>query len=319
VHLRRSGKPEEFQGSVGFYFTDQPPTHALTKILLTSMTMDIPAGATNYVVTDSFTLPVNASVISMLPHAHYLAHDLMASVKLPTGQQRTLLRIRNWDFNWQGDYPLAKPIFLPAGTEVSMRYSYDNSTNNFRNPNSPPKPVTYGSQSTDEMAEFWLQLELADSAEQPQLLRACQAKTRELFAGRCEDLLRKNPANAKDLVTLGSLLMAQGRNEEALPRLLKAVSVEPNDVVGHFNLGLLFMQLRQFPNARIAFENVLGLDPQDAQAEGSLGVVCLHLRQYREAITHLQQALVLDPDDAIARANLEMVRRGLERGPSQKQ
>ena len=47
---------------------------------------------------------------------------------------------------------------LPKGTVVSMRYTYDNSAANPRNPNRPPRRVTFGQTSASEMGSLWLQV-----------------------------------------------------------------------------------------------------------------------------------------------------------------
>ena len=154
LHMRPSGKPEMIQPAVGIYFTDEPPTNTPFKILLTSRTIDIPAGVTRYEVEDSFILPVDVEVAAVLPHAHYLCRRMEAVAALPGGAQKWLLLIKEWDFNWQGDYRYAQPVFLPRGTTVSMRYTYDNSTNNVRNPHQPPERVAYGPQTSDEWPSF---------------------------------------------------------------------------------------------------------------------------------------------------------------------
>src|SRR5207302_1669319 len=77
---------------------------------------------------------------------------------LPDGSKKWLVLIKNWDFNWQGDYRCREPVFLPKGTTLVMRYAYDNSADNIHNPSQPPRRVRYGLQTTDEMAELGLQL-----------------------------------------------------------------------------------------------------------------------------------------------------------------
>ena len=47
MHLRASGKPEELRPTVAFYFAQRPPTQQAFKLVLTSLTLDISAGATN--------------------------------------------------------------------------------------------------------------------------------------------------------------------------------------------------------------------------------------------------------------------------------
>src|SRR5262249_52453574 len=146
------------QPSIGLYFTDQAPTNTAFRLNLNPLTIDIPPGATNYTVEDKYVLPIDVEVLEVLPHAHYLAKRMEGYAQLPDGTIQDLLLIKDWDFNWQGDYRYAKPVKLPKGTTLAMRFTYDNSTGNVRNPNQPPKRVRYGLQTTDEMAELWFQL-----------------------------------------------------------------------------------------------------------------------------------------------------------------
>jgi hypothetical protein len=103
-------------------------------------------------VTDHFTVPVDVDAIGINPHAHYICKEMYGYALLPNGTRRTLLRIPEWNFNWQQQYLYAAPIRLPAGTDVVMEFTYDNSGDNPRNPSHPPRRVTWGPSSTDEMA-----------------------------------------------------------------------------------------------------------------------------------------------------------------------
>ncbi len=199
LHMRPSGKAEPIQSSLAIYFTNQPPTRTPFSFILRSTTIDIPAGEKNYIVESSYTLPVDVEVTAILPHAHYLGKRLEAWATLPDGKREPLILIKEWDFNWQGDYQYATPVALPKGTKLAMRYSFDNSQDNPRNPNHPPQRVKYGLQSRDEMAELGLQMltlnaqdfgdfdqgqhdQLCDSRQhhpQPQCAEEC--------SGRCDD------------------------------------------------------------------------------------------------------------------------------------
>src|SRR2546429_5886588 len=70
---------------------------------------------------------------------------------LPTGEIKPLIRINDWDFDWQGQYRYKKPMEFPAGTRIDMVYTYDNSADNPRNPSSPPRRVRRGEQTPDAM------------------------------------------------------------------------------------------------------------------------------------------------------------------------
>jgi hypothetical protein len=76
----------------------------------------------------------------------------------PDGAVSNLLRIDDWDFNWQQEYRLIAPLCLSEGTRIEMEYAYDNSTDNPRNPSNPPRPVRDGFRPTDEMGLLFLYL-----------------------------------------------------------------------------------------------------------------------------------------------------------------
>ena len=90
--------------------------------------INIPPGAPDFLVSDDFRLPMDVNVLAVYPHAHYLGHVLEGYATLPTGRTRKwLIRIPNWDPNWQGAYhPIKIRCSFRKGTVVSMRYHYDN-------------------------------------------------------------------------------------------------------------------------------------------------------------------------------------------------
>ena len=66
---------------------------------------------------------------------------------LPDGKKKWLIRIPDWDRNWEAVYRYREPVLLPKGTVISMRFHYDNSAANPRNPHDPPLRVIAGNQS----------------------------------------------------------------------------------------------------------------------------------------------------------------------------
>src|SRR5262249_51716702 len=144
------------QATIGFYFASGPPKRTLTALQLPPVFgalagINIPAGEKRFVIKDSFELPIDVDVISGGAHAHYLATDMRMSATLPDGRKRQLLGIPDWKFNWQEGYYFKEPVRLPKGTRVDVEIAYDNSSANPTNPSDPPKRVTFGQQSTDEM------------------------------------------------------------------------------------------------------------------------------------------------------------------------
>lgn len=153
LHLQPTGKPERVQAMVGLFFTDDPPSTTPVRLRLGSETIDIPAGAREYVVSDRYVLPVSVDVAAVQPHAHNLARRMEARATRPDGTTEWLIEIDDWDFRWQDVYRYTNPVRLPKGTIISMRYTYDNSADNVRNPHRPPVPVVWGQNTTDEMGE----------------------------------------------------------------------------------------------------------------------------------------------------------------------
>jgi mono/diheme cytochrome c family protein len=155
VHYHPSGKPEQDQSSYGFFFTD-PPTKGRALAIVGNNRIDITPGDKHYVVKASAVVPSDTALLRITPHAHYLCKDMKVTAHLPDGTTVPLIWIKDWDFNWQGSYSYATPVQLPKGTRVDMEYTYDNSEANPRNPAKPPVRVTYGEQTTNEMALVFL-------------------------------------------------------------------------------------------------------------------------------------------------------------------
>ena len=158
AHLRPTGEPELIRPRAGLYFAEAPPAETPTLILLRDTDIDIAPGDTAFVAETSYRLPVEVNVLSVYPHAHYVGKRLEAWAVLPNGRSRPLIRISDWNFNWQDEYLYENPVRLPAGSILTMHYTYDNSSANPRNPFDPPRRIVYGLQSTDEMAELILQV-----------------------------------------------------------------------------------------------------------------------------------------------------------------
>ena len=91
MHLHPSGRPETVQPAIGFYFTGQAPTNTPFRIKLACFDFEIPAGAADYVVEQSYVLPVDVSLLRVLPHAHYLGKDLQGYALLSSGEKRWLI------------------------------------------------------------------------------------------------------------------------------------------------------------------------------------------------------------------------------------
>ena len=232
LHMQPSGKVESVSPRIGLHFTDEPPTRTGFVMLLREFDIDLPPGVTDYPIHESVTLPVDVEVLGLYPHAHYLGKDMRVIATLPDGTERWLLHIPDWDFNWQSDYRYEEPLALPAGTRVDMRYTYDNSTANPRNPNNPPVRVTEGWGSFDEMGSVSIQLLLKDDADLPQI-----EETRARYQIESGDDLATNFYN------LAVSLELQQRWTEAVTAYESALTIEPDNAYALNNLAAVHERL----------------------------------------------------------------------------
>jgi hypothetical protein len=150
VHYHRSGKVEKDRSKAAIYFVDKPKNVA-ADIWVAAHSHDIPPGATDYKVSSSYTLSQELQMLGVVPHMHLIGRSMVATAKLPDGSTRELVNVPNWNFNWQDDYRFTTPFRLPKGTVIEVEAIYDNSENNLANPSSPPKRVTWGEETTNEM------------------------------------------------------------------------------------------------------------------------------------------------------------------------
>ena len=309
MHMRPTGKPEPVQASVGLYFTARPPVRQAFILCLRSVALDIPAGATDFSIENSYTLPVEGDVLAVLPHLHYLGREVHGWAELPDGSTRELLLIRQWDFDWQGDYRYVAPVALPKGATLHMRYTYDNSAANPRNPNHPPQRVRYGPQSSDEMGELWLQFLPRREADMPELQRDFIVKNAipdEL--ARTQAMLARDPRDAVSRAEFAAGLLKAGRLEEAEREARQALRDDATRARAHYVLGSIAAARNQLAPALAEFAAVAALDPDDADAQSNLGFLLLVDGKPAEAVPHLEKALAILPDDPLARQHLEKAR-----------
>jgi len=160
-HFHPTGKPEVEKSRIGFYFAKQAPERKMTRIQMPPhyslfSGLDIPAGKKDFVIRDSYTLPVAVDAIGLGAHAHYIGKQMKMTATLPDGDVKTLLWIKDWDFAWQDRYYFKDLVALPKGTKLDTEIHWDNSAKNPRNPSSPPTRVTWGEESKDEMGSISL-------------------------------------------------------------------------------------------------------------------------------------------------------------------
>jgi tetratricopeptide (TPR) repeat protein len=306
-HLQPGGKPEPLQAELGFYFTDEAPTNQPVKIGLVDYAFVVPAGATNAMARDEILLPVACDVLGVLPHTHYLGRRILARANLPDGSVRQLLSIPDWDFNWQGAYLYERPVNLPAGTRIGFEITFDNSAANPRNPFSPPQPARFGPNTTDEMAELWLQL-LPRNRDRSALDRLVLQRTVRDTVGYNEQRLRIQPTDAVAHLNLGRVKVMQRQFDMARAYLERSLALDPKLAEARYQLGLLNRVQQRRAEAIKEFNACIAINPGHARAHGNLGLLNREQGQIDAAAHHFAEAVRIDPSDALAMGQLGMIR-----------
>jgi hypothetical protein len=143
---------DDTRGGIQFYEDGARIDYVVETELQPKTDFVIPAGDPNYLVENVTHFDEDIYLLSMGPHAHYRGKAVRIELKRPDRQFReTLLWVPDYDFNWQFQYELEEPLFIPAGSTMITSWYYDNSAANPYNPD-PTVDVAYGPATTDEMS-----------------------------------------------------------------------------------------------------------------------------------------------------------------------
>jgi Flp pilus assembly protein TadD len=333
MHLKPTGKLETVQATVGLYFADVPATaHPMLLQLEHDSALDIPADDADFVIEDDLKLPVDVDVLGVYPHAHYLGKKLEGYAILPNGEKKWLILIRDWDIDRQSVYRFQSPVFLPKNSVLYMRYTYDNSKANIRNPNRPPIRVKAGNRSVDEMGHLWLQVlprALPNANQDPRLLLEqawMQNNLRKdpddhiaLYNLASVDMigndftsaatlyrraLVRTPDDVRTLTALGSALDGAGDWQQAKAEYQKALTVDPENTDARFDLAHLEFKHGSYAEAEQEYRHLLVESPKDASAHNELGGVLAATNRPIDAQHEFEIAITLDPDNFEALYNL---------------
>jgi hypothetical protein len=307
LHMQPSGAPELVQPVIGLYFSDEPPTRTPAILRLGSQGIEIPPGESNYTITDSYVVPVDVELHAVQPHAHYRAREIRGLATLPDGTVRPLIRIGEWDFRWQHVYRYQTPIALPKGTRLSMEYRYDNSAQNPRNPDRPPRRVFWGQRTVDEMGDLWFQLVPQDHRDLTTLNTETERKMALEDVTGYETMLRVTPDDAELHDDVALLYLRLEKPDRAAAHFRASVMLKPRAAAAHFNYATALSVAGQVDDAIGEYERALEIEPTHGRAHNNLGSVLAALGKHVEALRHLGEAVRLEPENVQAHANLARV------------
>jgi tetratricopeptide (TPR) repeat protein/mono/diheme cytochrome c family protein len=306
MHLLPGKTPVTLQPEIALFLTATPPARTPITVRMASKTIDIPAGKRDYVVTDTYELPVPADLLSVYPHAHYLGAEMLVTAEIPGRGTSTLLHIRDWSFHWQQDYRYVTPIQLPRGTRLTMKYTFDNSADNEDNPSDPPVRVRAGPKSTDEMAELGLQLLTLSKQDADRIAGEFEERDRRANIALAESRVREEPDVAEYRAVLGGSYVEAGRFADAIPHLQAALRIDASSLAAapaYNYLGAALLEQNRPQEALAAFRRAAAIDRRDERLPFNVGNVLAMLRRPAEAAAAYERALAINPDFLDAHVN----------------
>jgi Flp pilus assembly protein TadD len=300
LHLIPQPGAVPVQPTVALFFAESTASVPALMLKMGSNAIDIPAGATDYAISDRYTLPVDVALLSLYPHAHFLGKRMQVHALLPDGTTRTLLHIRRWSFHWQQDYRFSAPVPLPRGTTVVMQFTYDNSEANNDNPNRPPIRVRSGQRSTDEMGNLLLQLVPASRPDRRLLERDVARRAADANVAAAEQMVRDDPKSAEHLTFLGASYTEVDRLAEGIAALRGALRLDPSYWKAHHELGGALFKSGKVPESVAEFQEAARLRPDEPSVQFNLGKTLAAIGSTAAGKAALARALVLNPDFADA-------------------
>ena len=254
MHYTPYGKAARDETQIGVYFHDAPPTHFVRHGVVIDYNLQIPANTKAHEESSYLQFDKDALLYTVLPHSHYRGRSSTFEIEYPDGEREMLLSVPNYDFNWQTGYAFTEPFEVPAGSKLIHRTIYDNSKQNFANPD-PNATVTWGLQSWEEMlygdfAFRWKDETTSNPIHDATKFRSAQmlgaldtdmdgGLEREELRGRTarqfEPAYQHFDANQNEALELEEFyayqqFAAKRRNEERAKRQAAAAGTEPQEV-----------------------------------------------------------------------------------------
>jgi peroxiredoxin len=152
VHYTTNGKARRDRCRLAMIFAgeDEEIKQEVKTRGIYNLDFTIPPGEPNYEVRAEHTFTKDTRILSFFPHMHFRGKNFKFLAHYPDDRQEVILNVPRYDYNWQESYILKEPMLIPEGTRLECIAHYDNSENNFANPD-PTAKVRFGEQTWDEM------------------------------------------------------------------------------------------------------------------------------------------------------------------------
>ena len=92
-------------------------------------------------------VPEDGTIVSVLGHMHTIGRSIRLTLDPDTPQEKVLLDIPEWNFDWQMNYGLVEPLEVKAGQAIRLECSWDRG----KDPGRAPKYIVFAEGTEDEM------------------------------------------------------------------------------------------------------------------------------------------------------------------------
>ena len=237
MHYTPNGQEQKDTTQIGMTFMNaKDVTHEVFTMIGIDQEFEIPPGEANHVVLSTVKrLPQDGLLLTVSPHMHLRGKSFemvaVAGRNSASEDRSTLLKVPQYDFNWQHTYEFAEPLRFSDLKSLELTTTFDNSKGNPFNP-APEEYVVWGDQTWEEMSVAFLEVAkplLHNTIPAPQAAAATAVQTvsnavDEPSAGQvdyADNFLTKFDAN-KD----GTVIVAE------VPRIVKDYSFNRIDTDG---------------------------------------------------------------------------------------
>jgi len=165
MHYTPNGVAQSDETKIGLYFADESE---VDEVVMTQEARNrrfriLPHAANQKVTSRSVKSTVPVKLLGMMPHMHVRGQSFEYFAVHKDGARNPLLKVPEYDFNWQTSYRLAEPMVIPPDTYLECVAHFDNSEANLNNPD-PTETVRWGDQTTEEMMIGYFDIAVPRSA-----------------------------------------------------------------------------------------------------------------------------------------------------------
>ncbi len=161
MHYTPNGQEQIDTSKIGLTFMNASEvTHEVFTIVGIDQEFEIPPGASNHVVHSKVNrFPRDGTLLAVSPHMHLRgkSFEMIATRRSASEDRTTLLRVPQYDFNWQHTYEFSEPLPFSEIESLELTTAFDNSNANPFNP-APDEYVVWGDQTWEEMSVAFLEV-----------------------------------------------------------------------------------------------------------------------------------------------------------------